>query len=307
MQPARILRVLVVSVATAALVGCGSSTGTASPIVVVGPPSPSAAPSPATASAVASPTSSSAPSAEATVPASANSRLDINVLPRADLTTEAPTAVCDPEPSQVSAEAGESTIACGDGLALAARAIRATGDAAIQRMWLRRPACTSFPCTEDQLNTASVVVQTAEGVFVVDLDGRLRSTSVPRSAPGPFWPDAGSSSVPATSRPAIANAPAEINGRTALPYCGKTDDGNPASVAACFRDAVLAGRAAELDGLGHATEGGDVLQVFRFGGTGSVVVYSHFDRWIKQTGALILNPDRTGWSLDPWDGGSPVT
>jgi len=306
MQPSRLLRVLVVPAAAAALVGCGSSAVTASPSLE-GSSLPSAAVSSAGPTAVTSATPSSAPSAQATPARSVDSRLDINVLPRVDLSSEAPTAVCDPEPNQVSADAGESTIACGDGLEVAARAVRSTGDAAIRRMWLRRPSCSSFPCTNDQLNTASVVLQTDEGVFVVDLDNRLRSISIPRPAVAPFWPDAGSSSVPPMSKPAIANAPSELNGRSALPYCGKTDDGSPASVAACFRDAVLSGRPAELEGLSHATEGGDVLQVFRFTGTGSVFVYSHFDRWIKQSGALILNADRSGWSVDPWNGGSPVS
>jgi hypothetical protein len=297
MQPSRCLRMIILFGLSAALSGCGSAVQPASPSSVPGQPSPGAS---STASATI------APPPALTLSPTPEPRLDTDPLPRVDLTKETPTAVCDPEPSQANADAGESTIACGEALTLAARTVRSVSTASIERLWVRRPVCTSFPCTEDQLNTASVVVQTTAEALVVDIDGRLTSVSTPRPAPPPLWPAAGSSAVPAAAKPWITGAPAEVKKRNALPYCGRTEVSSPRAIMDCFRDAVLSGRPAEVVDLSYGTEGGEYLQVYRFSGTGPIVGYSHFDRWIKQVGSLHLNPDDLGWSFDAWDGGTTL-
>ena len=91
--------------------GCGTTTtptSTASPSTA---PSPTPSAIPATSSPVAATPSPVPP-------------LAIGDLPRVDLADVDATAVCDPEPSQANLDAGDSTVACADGLELALKAVR---------------------------------------------------------------------------------------------------------------------------------------------------------------------------------------
>jgi hypothetical protein len=73
----------------------------------------------------------------------------------------------------------------------------------------------------------------------------------------------------------------------------------PSSAELCFRDAVLAGRAAELLAIGSSVEGADLVRVLRYFGKGAITrdVYQSRNalgepgEWQHATTALHLEPN----------------
>lgn len=233
-------------------------------------------------------------------------------LPRVELAEIDATAVCDPAASQSNLEAGEATITCSDGLALAIAVVRATTPDSVTRLYLERPRCVAIPCSVTELSTATVTAWTSTRVFAVELDSRPETVDRPRLVDDAGWPESRGTSAPLVERTPLDGAPPEVAGRSALPYCGRSELGDPPEVAGCFRDAVLDGRAAEVIDLAFGTEGGDLLRIYRFDGTGPLVVYVHdqtvdgdgrqADAWRRSEGALILGITPSAWGFDPWWG-----
>jgi len=238
--------------------------------------------------------------------------LVIGDLPRVDLADIDATAVCDPEPSQINLDAGESTVACSDGLELALAAIRTVTQDRATRLYLHRPQCATVPCSEDELSTATVVVWMGTRAFTVQLDSRLATVPLPSVPNDDAWPPAGNGPAPDVARPSIDGAPPEIAGREPYPFCGRAEFGDPPEVLGCFRDAVLAGRPAELIDQLYGTEGGELLWIYRYGGHGRLIRYQHdqtvaddgrtVDAWGRSEGAMILGITQLAWDFDPWAG-----
>ena len=107
------------------------------------------------------------------------------------------------------------------------------------------------------------------------MDSRLQTVSQPSVASDATWPAAGNETIPTVKRPSIKDAPREVARREPYPYCGRAETGEPPSVTGCFRDAVLAGRPAEIIDRGYGTEGGEVLQIMRYDGDGPLIRYDH--------------------------------
>ena len=90
--------------------------------------------------------------------------------------------------------------------------------------------------------------------------------------------------------------------RVPYPNCGHAELGEPTSVLRCVRDAVLAGRPAEMTETLFGTEGGEILRVYRFAGAGAIQLYQRFEgAWITQPGSMIIGPGEDTWSFEPWD------
>lgn len=234
---------------------------------------------------------------------SAVEALEIDTLPSASLDPATETAVCDNELRWLDEKAGDVTISCFDGLVLGLQALKTTLSAPIERLYFQRPPCKTAPCTEDQLSTATVTGWTGPDAFSVALDSRLETVGMPTPDPDAIWPLAGSSPIPAVDRPVLKGAPAEIALRTAYPYCGRAEIGQPESVMGCFRDAVLAGRRAELLERVFGTEGGEITRLYRFDGRGALLIYQYSDGgWFRQAGSMILGFTPGAFDFEPWWG-----
>jgi hypothetical protein len=278
----------------------------------------SACGSTATPPTSASPSTDGSPTPTATVATptpvvatpSAIPSLAIADLPRVELADVDATAVCDPDPSQANFDAGESTIFCSDGLALALGAVRTVTERAVTRIYLRRPPCAAIPCTENELSTAQVTIWTPTEAITVRLDSRLETLPLPSVTKDAAWPPAGNGPAPEVSRPPLKDAPDELGNRDSYPFCGQAEIGDPPEVLGCFRDAVLAGRKAEMIERVFGTEGGEMLWIYRYDGSGRLVRYSHdqtvggdgrsADSWARSDGAMILGITPLTWDFDPW-------
>ena len=222
-------------------------------------------------------------------------------LPRVDLATVEATAVCDPDPNLAKIDAGESTIFCPDGLALGLAVVRTRTSDPVVRLYLRRPLCAAIPCTERELSTAEITAWTASRSYSVKLDSRLDTVPTPALVDDAEWPSGTAGPAPAPKRQPITGAPREVADREAYPFCGRAELGHPPEVLGCFRDAVLAGRAAEMIQVLYGTEGGQILRIYRYGGTGRLVFYQREGRtWRRVEGAMILGITPAAWSVDPW-------
>lgn len=249
------------------------------------------------------------PSAPAATPASVPASspqpsaapvLEIDGLPTTRVDHRVTTAVCDPGPDSPYADPSVPEIGCGDGLRLAMRAIRTVTQDDVIRLYVRQPGCATTACTDDELAQSTVTGWTRDAAWTVALDSRLDTIGAPVADPSASWPAVGASAAPSVKRPAMANAPAEVQGRDALPFCGRTEMGQPASVQTCFRDAVLAGRPAEIIEKVYSTEGDPATWLTRYLGSGAVVRYSRYHgQWVLRRGALDLGYAPEGWSFDP--------
>lgn len=273
---------------------CGSGNPSAPPTAV-----PTRSPSPAISATLTpgapSPTPSASPG-----PGSSPS-LTIDDLPRVDLATVDATGVCDPMPSQANPDAGDSAIGCSDGLRLALRDLRTVTHDPVIRLYLRRPACAQIPCSGDELNTAQVILWTATQAFSIPLDARLQTVAPPSLVADPAWPAADDRPAPGVRRPTIRGAPRAVTRRVPYPFCGRIEIGDPPQVLGCFRDAVLTGRRAELVQRLYGTEGGEVLRIFRYEGSGRVTCDQRVATvWRRIEGAMVLGITPLAWDLDPW-------
>ena len=270
--------------------------------------SPTTSPSPT--GAAPTPTAPAATQTPVVATPSAHPSLAIGDLPAVELASVDATAVCDPDPSQANLKAGDSTILCSDGLELTLRAVGTVTRDPVTRLYLHRPTCPTVPCSEDELSMADVTVWTATEAFSVRLDSRLNTVPMPSVTKNAVWPAAGNEPSPAASRPSIEGAPDELASRAPYPFCGRAEIGDPPEVLGCFRDAVLAGREAEMIERVFGTEGGEMLWVYRYDGSGRLVRYAHdqtvggdgrsADTWGRSDGAIILGITPLAWDFDPW-------
>jgi hypothetical protein len=227
--------------------------------------------------------------------------LAIDVLPQASFDAAMLTTVCDPEAAQATLLAGDATVFCSDGLLLGLRALQTLSSRPFTRLYFRRPVCKATPCTADELGIATVMGSSAEAIFAVRIDSRLQTIDVLVPDGARAWPPAGLSRPPAVARPDVGAAPAEITARVPYPFCGKADLGDPTTTLGCFRDAVVAGRPAELVQTVFGTEGGTLTWLYRFDGRGAVTRYAGSDgKWQRQSGTLILGITPLAWDFDPW-------
>jgi hypothetical protein len=275
---------------------CGSATPTDSPSVSRAPE--------ATLVAIPTQTPILTPTP---IPIAAGDVVKIQGLPRIEFDARSPLVVCDPDPSQASVDAGETTLPCIDGTTLAVRVLASLSDEPIHRLYLRRPPCSATPCTRDQLDTAIATGWFADGSMTVAMDSRLDWVLVTTDDPAAMWPMAGSSDLPSSAPIDVKNAPREIRLRDRYPSCGQDDIAvEPVGSAdACFLGAVLRGRPAEYLLYVYGTEGGQFTWFYRFDGDGPVIRYRTDDksRWFREAGEIILNPPGgASWSYDPWWG-----
>lgn len=287
---------------TIVLTGCATASASQSPSAE---PTPTATPAPSAATA--SPTT---PATPAVTPAPALSLNDLDHN-RVELAGVNATALCDPEAGQFDPDAGETTIACSDALTWALTAVAtATSDVAL-RVYVQRPDCEAVPCSADPLSTATVTVWTASGAYEVGLDSRIDTVTGPTPVDGvSAWPVSGSATSPAVDRPTIKGSPPAVAKRDPYPYCGQAEMGEPSEVDACFRAAVLDGRPAEMIDKLYGTEGGAILRIYRFDGSGRIKMFQHDgnangdgstnDVWRIVEGSMILGITTSAWDFDPW-------
>jgi hypothetical protein len=251
-----------------------------------------------------SPQPPATPAPTATTPTSTPTpTLEIAGLPNADLAAVRATAVCDPEPGQADPNGGEVKLSCFGGLTLALRAFSAVTRDPFLRIYLRRPTCATSPCTDDELSTGEVTGWTASQAFSVKLDARLKTVERPAAIAAGRWPDPGTSGSPAVKRESIKGAPKEVADRTPFPFCGHAEVGRPEAVTLCFRDAVIAGSAVEMIERVFGTEGGEILDLYRYDGHGPVILYERDgNTWHRQEGSMIMGPTPPTWAFEPWFG-----
>jgi hypothetical protein len=257
------------------------------------------------------PTATEAPqpseTASAAPTATAAGRIDIGELPRVELDPALLTAVCDPEPVQIDPDAGETTILCGDAVVLGLRAASSATPGPITRIYVQRPRCAASPCSEDELSTATVIAWGAADIVAVRLDSRLDTLAPPDRLALDPWPPSGTQPAPEVKREVLDSVPDEVAARAPYPYCGSATYEAPPDVFACFSDSVLLGRPAEAIQITYGTEGGQVLDIVRFSGSGALTRYRQAEgRWIEQHGSLILGAPRGSATFAAWDGGQPI-
>ncbi len=251
-----------------------------------------------------SPTSAS-PSPAAT--ANSGSRVAIADLPIVEPDPGLLTAICDPEPIQLDPEAGDTSVFCQDAVVLGFRAASGTTPGPITRIYVRRPTCAATPCSTDELSTATVIAWGAAAVVAIRIDSRLDSVPPPQRLFDDPWPRPNIVPAPEVQREILDSAPEEVATRTTFPYCGRATYDTPQEVLACFRDSVLLSRRAEVIQVSFGTEGGEVLDIVRFNGTGALTRYQEADgRWTVQRGSLILGAPGGSWTFNPWDEGDAV-
>jgi hypothetical protein len=253
----------------------------------------------ATAQPAASPTIPRSPGPAATAPA-----IDIDDLPLVTPDPATLTAVCDPSPNQLDPNAGETTLFCFDSVVLGLRAMRLATSAPVRRAYLVRTGCPPVPCASDGLDTGTLVAFTGGATFAVLLDSRVATVPPPIPVSGNPWPTVGLFTSPPIGRENVLPAPPTVASRTPLPSCGRATLADPDQGLACFRSSILLGKPAEVIRESPATDGGVVIEVVRFGGTGAITRYQRTDgRWVEQVGGIVLGPTEQTWDFDAWDGG----
>ncbi len=165
---------------------------------------------------------------------------------------------------------------CGNVIKIALQALG--GDAAHVARADFRFACTAGPCLGASSDLGNVVVSGAtlasEVTVVRGSDGGLAPTAiraVEMPAAHPFTP-------PAVARPAVAGATKAIAGRTPYPLCG--DETAPMhgpfdqAARTCFLTGVLAGARVEFVARSRGLEGEPTVLIYRFDGSGGLLIYS---------------------------------
>ena len=128
----------------------------------------------------------------------------------------------------------------------------------------RATPVATFPVTvlSDRKPVLVELVRAADGSLVI----RGLHAALPPRAPA-FTP-------PATGLADLPGAPASLASRPAYPLCGQEQApmGGPYDDAArrCFLAGVLAGSSVEFATVGSGTEGGAIVDLYRFAGTGGI-------------------------------------
>jgi len=104
-------------------------------------------------------------------------------------------------------------------------------------------------------------------------------------------PDVPAFNPPARGRATIADAPPSVAGRPAYPLCGqeKAPMGGPYDEAGrrCFLTGVLAGSPVEFATLGAGTEGGGIVRLYRYAGTGGIEFLTAEDgSWLRSVAGI---------------------
>jgi hypothetical protein len=163
-------------------------------------------------------------------------------------------------------------IICTDALELAVRALGSLQGSVRLAEYRTGPWCPGTRCAPSTDAAHVLLASDLAGVLVVEVrrvdgDGlavwpAVAGASLPR--PPPFDP-------PLVQRPALEDAPAELQGRDPYPFCGTLAAfAAEGAAAACFVTAVRAGSPAELIQDGFTVEGDPVRTVYRFHGSGAV-------------------------------------
>lgn len=237
-------------------------------------------------------------------PTAGASRIALEDLPVVDPDPTVLTALCDPDPAQINPEAGDTSVFCHDAVVVGLRAASTAAAGPITRLYVRRPICAAMPCSQDELSTVTVLAWDAIGMVAVRIDKRLDTVSQPERLTLDLWPPPGTVPAPEVGREELDAAPAAVATRTPYPYCGRATYDTPQKVLTCFRDSVLGGRRAEAIQVSFGTEGGEVIEIVRFDGSGAITRYQQADgRWVRQRGSLILGAPGRSWTFDPWDEG----
>ena len=291
-----------VSAVAIVVLACGSTAPGSSPVPPLGQPSSSPVAGPATPAATAIPTA--VPETPTAVPATPTPvpPLVITDLPRVKLADVTATAVCDPEPGQAFSEGGEPTLFCSDAIEVALAVVSTVTPDPVTRLYVQFPECAVNPCTDDELSTGEATLWTAGHAYSVRLDSRLDTVPPATVVTNDSWPSSGGSPEPAVVRPSIKDAPREVARREPYPFCGRAgDELQEPDVLGCFRDAVLTGRRAEMIERLYATEGGEILWLYRYDGNGRLVRYQRFGtEWLRSEGAMLLGVTPPAWDFDPW-------
>ena len=243
------------------------------------------------------------PTATADPDPALSASLAVASLAKASFDPTSHLVICDPYPNQISEDAGEASVMCGDGALLALRAITHVGGTDVQRLYLRRAPCDAGPCPDDALHTARVSAWLHQGRAWVAVDSRLDRVTVTAADGGVAWPTI-KSPDPASGEPiSIADAPADLARREPVPSCGAVDIAEETVEVAerCFLAAVLRGEKVELLERLYSVEGDPVTVLYRFEGRGAVIRSASGESgvWQRYAGGLILDPDG-GFSFDPW-------
>lgn len=236
----------------------------------------------------------------ATPPPTPPPPLAIDALPKVAVDPAVTTALCDPSRGDPNAHGLADQPDCLASLELAMGAIRAATADPVERLWYRHPPCAATACQPDELATATVIGWIGGTAYAVTIDTRLSTVGYPTADPGAAWPAAGDSPVPEVERVALPGATKQLRKRSALPFCGDTTNGASAEIRACFGDAVLAGRPAELIDRTVSPEGAPVTILLRFVGKGSPVEYVGVGKtWSRVPAALYLRESPGDWDLVP--------
>jgi hypothetical protein len=160
------------------------------------------------------------------------------------------------------------------------------------------PRTTSCPSQAPDPNLAYVEVDLLDGSGV-EVTVRLENGSlVAGAAVALTAADIGSRPTvasPDASKADVGTAPTSVTDRPALPFCGTEKAGLAGPFNAtgrrCFLDSVLAGAAAEFASRRSDVGGEPFVELWRFAGTGPVVVLLDQDgRWSELTCALAILP-----------------
>ncbi len=134
-------------------------------------------------------------------------------------------------------------------------------------------------------------------------NSRVESVPQPVVSNDDVWPAPDTEPEPPVSRPSIQGAPRQVADRDPYPFCGRAEMDAPPAVLACFRDALLSGRKAEMINRVYGTEGGEILWIYRYDGDGRLVRYQQDGlSWHSNEGAMILGITPQTWDFDPWWG-----
>lgn len=258
------------------------------------PVAPTAAAS--TQSAAPTPSPTIEPSAEpSSAPTSAAAEVvSVKELPKATLDPAVTTAICDGARPDV--QQADPPLSCAKELGYVASYLASKGQVPV-RIWLERKTCARKECTRAELATGTAWAASATTAYEIAVDSRSWLISAIETA-DPQWPASAPYATSAIPAPAFGGAPAEISGRSPVPYCGRSVMEAGSDVDACFRGSVLNGKPAEVV-VTTAQDGRTWL--YRFTGTGAVMRYwQDSDTWYRGAGSMILLDEL--WDFAPWDG-----
>jgi len=191
---------------------------------------------------------------------------------------------------------------CEDVIRYAIPAVALATDEPLQRVYLRRGCAPSCMRGERDVETIVAATEGAIWTMIVDDD----SITMPVPDPSAMWPQASGTPSPSVHRRNFSGAPSEIRDRDAFPFCGHVP-GDWVAVTACFLDAVIESRPAEMIEMTHPIDfGSPALLVTRFDGVGAVRQYlRRDDAWFRSDGGVVMR-EPGGCAFERWGDAAPV-